>query len=374
MRQLSEPALDAIKTLVENTGIRRVVYMHADHFEPWRHGIQPRYCDDLVAFAEQATKCEFGRKLSLFYKPEIQYCLDDSSGASGRMDNEPIVFLHRTDSQKAMAKQAMAEVLRHGAHEIHVHLHHEGFTISEVQHVPAVAAWLKANSDPERDARRFEFFLRLALDAIREDTGLPLDRWGFVHGLWALNASDHRVCDIRNEMIILQRHRCFGDFTFPAGRKSVNPALDRPFTCVPVVADRAYDLPESKPLPVDGQGSARNRFFVWSSRIKHSHCSIDYYSPALQANQTDSEDMVLRWLRDSVHCRGTVYIKTHAHSMAPHYWDRLPAPIIPHMHPAIQTICNQLAEACVKLAIPLEFGTASSIFDELAGRPATLSD
>lgn len=370
MRKIRPAVLSQIKKVVETRRLSRVVYMHADHFEPWRLRIDQRYADELVAFAHQAAKSEFARKLSLFYKPQVSYVFAEGSGAYQRLDDEPVVFADRNEIQKQIARQAMDELMRSGAHEIQLHVHHEGFTLSDVRHDPRVSDWLNAHSSPERDGRRLDLYLRLALQAVREDTGLPLERWGFVHGNWALNGSDHSICRIRNEIGILMRNGCFGDFTFPAGRPPVDPRLKHPFTCLPVSRDRGYDLPQASPRPVlpGADAFSPDRLFIWSSAITHWHCSVDYYDQVSRRTLNDRETAVLRLLCDSVHFDGTVYIKTHSHSMAKHYWDNLPMPIVPHLYPSVYALFGHLSDTCQKLGLTLEFGTAASIVDELAGK------
>jgi hypothetical protein len=367
VQRLSTNTFDAIKAIVQQKKISRVVYMHADHFEPWRHRIEQSYADEVACFGELCAKVDFGRKLSLFYRPRVRYWYAEDPGEHHHIPGEPIVYLKRTDTEKHIARQAIGALLASAGHEIQVHIHHENLTLSDRRTMPELAAWVHAHSNARLDCERFEFFLQLSLDQIREDIGTRLDRWAFVHGTWALNASDHAVCRIQNEMEILKRNGCFGDFSFPAGRKNTNPKIEQPFTCRPITADRAYDLPESEPIPVHPGSNAftGNRFFIWSSVIKHVHCGIDYYGTHLDALAVD--DAVLRWIRDSAFIDGTVYIKTHAHSMRSYYWE-LPVPLIPHLHPKVQAICAALAEVCVTLNISLEFGTASSIFDELLAK------
>ncbi len=369
MTEMSAATVDSIKALVEDRRISRIVYMHADHFEPWRSGIKQQSADALVAFSEAARKSEFSRNMSLFYKPNVPVRFESTVGGivGKRLAGEPLVFRQRSDTEIRIAREAMQQLMRNGNHEIHVHLHHEGLTASESAIAPAIADWLAANSSAERDASRFELLLNLSLNAICEDTGLALGNWGFVHGLWALNGSDPSVRRIADELVILQRNGCFGDFTFPAGRAGVNPRIEQPFTCLPITAHRGYDLPEAEPRPVlpGSNAFAPGRLFIWSSIIKHTHCCIDYYG-GRHDRMDNTEEFVLRWIRDLFQFDGTVYVKTHSHSMAPEYWRARAVPVIPHLYSAVREICAQLAEVVAKLGVALEFGSARSIFDELA--------
>ena len=365
-------ALDGLKRLVDRKRLTRIVYMHADHFEPWRRGITQRNADNLVAFGEAVAKTAFSRKLSLFYKPWVAYAFAKDPGAAPHIEGEPIVFRPHTDAEADIARRALRELLRTGEHEINLHIHHEGFTSSGVRRNAAIAGWLAANSGPAADAKRFELYLQLSLAAARDDTGLALERWAFVHGAWALNGSDHSICRIPSEIGILQRNGCFGDFTFPAGRAHVNPKIKHPFTCLPVVCDRAYDRPEAKPrIVVPASGAfVPGHFFIWSSAIGAGHCSIDYHDPEILRNLADSTRAAFRLIAASVHFDGTVYVKTHSHSMAGEYWESVRKAVAPHLHANVRSVLSQIAEFAAKLGLALEFATASTVVDEFVRKSA----
>src|SRR5712692_2229062 len=54
-------------------GVDRLVYFHCDHFEPWsqvndRQYADPHNIEDVAAFADQCSRIDFARKLTLFYR------------------------------------------------------------------------------------------------------------------------------------------------------------------------------------------------------------------------------------------------------------------------------------------------------------------
>jgi len=59
---------------------------------------------------------------------------------------------------------------------------------------------------------------------ISREVGRRFDRWAFVHGNWALAASDPTICTVESELAIIMRHGGFGDFSFPAGRPHTFPS------------------------------------------------------------------------------------------------------------------------------------------------------
>ena len=90
-------------------------------------------------------------------------------------------------------------------------------------------------------------------------------QWFFVHGLWALQGSDENVCRISDEIGILMREGCKGDFTFPAGRVTLYPKIEIPYFCDAIDRIRGYDgSPSSNPeAALNNAQAAQNKFFVW---------------------------------------------------------------------------------------------------------------
>ena len=156
--------------------------------------------------------------------------------------------------------------------------------------------------------------IRLAVEQVGQELGRPFDRWGFVHGIWALNAADLSVCTIENEMALLMASGCFGDFSFPAGRAHCNPRLSVPFTCLPVEAVKAFDQPAARPIAAGEPGAdGADRFLVWSSPLRHAECSLDAYGGGRRRPlpMTDPEACVRAWLAKSPIAEGgSLVIKT----------------------------------------------------------------
>jgi hypothetical protein len=137
------------------------------------------------------------------------------------------------------------------------------------------------------------------LATLRHDTGAPLEKWAFVHGMWALNGSDRTVCQIDIEMEILMEHGCWGDFTFPAGRRHCDPKLlGQPYTCRPFKAPKAYDDPRGEPIAMDvGAGAIRDdRFLIWNSRAKHNVCSLGCYDASDLSRVKQADQIAFSWL------------------------------------------------------------------------------
>ncbi|MGI8841292.1 MAG: hypothetical protein ACR2F8_11025 [Caulobacteraceae bacterium] len=365
-----DSAPSALRDIVQRRGVRRVVYFHADHFEPWRPVPGSRTLEenaaDVLAFAEQSAANEFSRRLTLFYKVHVGVTRRlGLPGVSAVAPDDAFGFLPRTAVQEKVFRGAMHGLMSRVAHEIQVHVHHEYYTYNTAHRDPAVVEAFRRPEVRGRDPARFELALRLGLDAIRRETDLDLRRWFFVHGLWALNASDPAVCHIGDEIEILLRNGGLGDFTFPAGRPNVDPVLETPYFVRPIDAPRAYLLPRAEPELAFGNAEAAGRkFFIWASEIRHRGSSLDYFSDHVIEALADPAAFAGRILEKSYVAGGTLYFKTHGHSMHANYWREGEPVIFPHQHPGVRAMMGAVFDAASGAGATVDFLSAGEVYDE----------
>lgn len=363
-------ASGALTDILRRREVRRVVYFHCDHFEPWRPVPGSRTLEenaaDVLRFADVSAANEFSRRLTLFYKVHVGVTRHvDLPGVTTVGPDDPFGFLPRTTEHEAIFRGAMQGLMDRVAHEIQVHVHHEYYTYNTAHKDPRVIEAFLRPGVRERDPARFELGLRLSLEAIRRETDLPLKRWFFVHGLWALNASDPSVCHITNEIQILMRNGGLGDFTFPAGRPNVDPVLEKPYFVRPVDAARAYLLPEAEPeLAFGNARAARDKFFIWASEIRHRGSSIDYFSDHVAQALEDGTGFARRILEQSYVADGTLYFKTHGHSMHANYWREDEQVVFPHQHPGIRKMMGAVFDAAADAGAEVDFLSAAEIYTE----------
>lgn len=358
--------------------IQRVVYFHCDHWEPWktiegktRAASLPFCAERIRQFTDTMQRLDYGRALTLFYKPGVYSALDTGTlaGKGVRVHaDDKIVFLFRSASADTIGREALRYVVEAARHGIEVHVHHEDFTHSTASLDKPNGAYLATPAARAHEETRFDLAVRLILDAIRQETGNPLERWFFVHGLWALQASDPTVCHLVREVEILAANGCRGDFTFPAGRQSVNPRLEVPYFVSPIPVARGYDLAEGQPeIAYGNAAAAREKFFVWSSPIKHRGCSLDYYAPWVRTRLDDPEAVAHDLIAGSYAVDGTLFVKTHAHSMHPTYFEAGKPPAFPLAEPAVQAMLGALFEAAAAAGAPVDFLTAAEVYDRFIG-------
>ena len=362
--------IDSLADLLKARGCTEVCYFHTDHFEPWSSNIDDASARAVERMARMARNSPYARRLSLFYSVFIPY-RSSSDGPAGQDDSQVpgdgVVFSARSRRQEDVAREVIRPLVMADGHEMHLHVHHEYWTRNASHFDHPVSHWVNSSSTARADHERLDLHFRLAKEAIAREIGAPFERWAFIHGNWALNASDPLICQVTEEMAMIMRHGGFGDFSFPAGRGYCDPKLERPFTCLPLDLHRAYDDPRADPRGIDVNTAVMrpDRFFIWNSPIKSVHSSLDYFSSTNRALFENPEHVVATWLRKSVCLGGKLYIKTHAHSMKTDYRLFEPDGLIPHCYPDIVAIFDCLGRACDRAGVELRFQTVNEVVRSL---------
>jgi hypothetical protein len=354
--------------ILKRRNIKHVCYFHTDHYEPWSKGVNENTAHGVNRFSKLSKETRFAAEMNLFYHTFLPFRLDQEIVKRNESGMDAIFLGGRTAQQDAIIQQVMTPLVQDGGHEVHIHVHHESWTRNTGEYSKDISRWVNQNSTEEMDRARLERALLITKDYIGRDIGKPIDKWAFVHGNWALNGSDRSICWINDEIEILMRHGCFGDFTFPAGRGHCNPTvLIEPYTCLAVNQPKGYDLPESLPLKMErGLTPFRpDRFFIWSSVIKADYSSLDYYSEQNRETFKNTENVVANWLEKSVIVGETLYIKTHAHSMKWEYEIEKNENPIPHLYPDIKNIFKLLETICERAGVEVEVVTVNTLMKRL---------
>jgi hypothetical protein len=366
-----KPLVKQLADRLRATGISSLIYFHADHFEPWRSvGAGPAVGREVVEsiydFCRVTERIDFARRLTLFYKPHLNYALQRGDGLVRADPADLVGFLPRTDHEEQCGREAMREVVASTAHDVQLHIHHEYYTSTTAHIDPAAVEWFAGPLGRSLDQARLELAIKLNREIIARETGRSSTRWFFVHGHWALNGSDDTSCTIVNEIELLMRHGCAGDFTFPAGRPHTNPRIEVPYLCSPLAKPKGYDRPEAAPEIAQGNASAaREKFFIWSSSASSGQCSLDYMSESARRRFDNTEKAAHELLDSAYPAGGRLYLKTHAHSLHPYYFEHARSPIFPHQHPAIQTLLSVVFEAAAAADCSIDFSTAPEVYDRL---------
>ncbi|MGE5268582.1 MAG: hypothetical protein ACM3JG_02795 [Thiohalocapsa sp.] len=351
-----------------------LIYFHTDHFEPWREigarvpAVGQGIVDSIGDFRRTSERIDFARRLTLFYKPHLNYDMRPGDGLFRAHPEDLVGFLPRSEEEEHYGRMALQELVAHSAHEIQLHIHHEYYTATNGHTDPRAIEWFASPLGRSLDEGRLELAIRLNREIIGRETGAIPERWFFVHGHWALNASDDSSCTITNEIAILLRNGCRGDFTFPAGRLHVNPRIKVPYLCRPVNEPKGYDMPAAEPEIAYGNGAAAaDKFFLWSAAASGHHCSIDYMSESVRAHLENTQKAAVALIEGSYADGGQLFVKTHAHSMHPAYFTQARSAVFPHQYPAVQTLLSTLFDAAELAGLTVRFHSASEVYDLVVG-------
>jgi len=350
--------------------VASLVYFHADHFEPWRSigeiaAVGPEIVDAIGDFCRVTERIDFARRLTLFYKPHLNYALR-MGGDLIRADPRDLVgFLPRTEREERFGREAMREIAS-SAHNTQIHIHHEYYTGTTAHTDADAVAWFAGPLGRALDPQRLQLAIRLNREIVARETGRGATRWFFVHGHWALNGSDDTSCTITDEIDILLRNGCRGDFTFPAGRKHVNPRINVPYLCRPFDAPKGYDCPEAEPeIALGNAAAAASKFFIWASPASSLQCSLDYLSPASRRQIENTEKAARELIDNGYVAARRLFIKTHAHSMHPYYFEHARTAVFPHQYPPTQTLLSVIFEAAARAGLDVQLLTVPEVYDLL---------
>lgn len=291
--------------------VDRIIYMHVDHFEPQHK--DPSIMADRLDMVLQGLNKSLHPSLFLYPALGMKW-----------VDGKPVVK-HDTRSMTIMN---YARKLYAAGCDIHYHIHHEWWTRSEVtrpEWVEVLDRGLATGSE------LLEYFIQRTTE-IYKIYNLPTTNWGFIHGRWALNASDDRVCDLKDEIKILMRNGCVADFTMPAGRAQCTPATNGIYAIKPTAEPKCYDTGA-----VIGKGTkliGDDTFLMVYPSSNYFYISLDnlilkprggYYKTAFENMYSSAPDdrsinVVQEWIMCSQVIDGTLIIKTHSHNMRKDFW------------------------------------------------------
>ena len=350
-------------------GARRLVMFHCDHFEPWRNKprtIGPENAELIARFAEVTEALPHARKLTLFYRPHVKP-IDAPRKGGQFVEGDPLGFVPLRPVDLDITTPAIRRLVSAG-HEIQLHIHHERVT-RNTRYAPHTkwADHVETCGDTA-DSARYELLVRLSVEAARAETGLPFNQWLHVHGNWALAASDPRVCNVRDELAILHRHGCAGDFTFLGEPHDVFclPGYDSPTLIRPVVGEKAYDLPEADPVPAWGAGleGAAERLFIWSTAEGREAHSLDYTSMPVLLRREDPAAWAAELASKAVLLGDTLYVGTYAHSMSAAHGSHEDM-VFPHEQPQVRKMLETLIEGAERAGLTVMLRTASEVREEI---------
>ena len=131
-----------LSDLYKKKGVRRVVYFHCDHWEPWKQ-LQPgkpvysaENADEVIKFADTIKHIDFARKLTLFYKVHFNFNVGteipehDTREYDAANSSDRVFFYKRPPADAELARKVVGYLTTVTGSEMQVHIHHENFCLA----------------------------------------------------------------------------------------------------------------------------------------------------------------------------------------------------------------------------------------------------
>jgi len=169
--------------------------------------------------------------------------------------------------------------------------------------------------------------------------------FAFVHGDWALDnsAPDGKYCGVNDEITILQKLGCWGDFTMP----STEHCQTRKINSIYYAQDDP-ERPKSHDTGIDLRvgGSCEGRFFLMQGPLGINFKTKKFpkiENSNITSNNWGREDRVKTWLDSDIHVKGKPewkFIKLHTHGAVERDHDALFGDKAIRMHSTLNKLYN----------------------------------
>lgn len=336
--------------------IKKLVILHADHYEP-----------NCGKYAGNKVYDEYMKeKMNIFESLEWNIC-----------PVKPTLFVHLPlvvknvlgkieiilNKKTELVLEHLKNLKKVGITDIQVHIHHENWTNNDVfkknnpGHIPI-----------ETDQDRLRRFITIHRNLLA-DNGLQVfsDPWFFVHGKWALNASDTALCSIEDEIKVLYELGCRGDFTFPAGRSYCDPVTKNAIMMNPnTTGKQCYNTTN---VVTVNKNIDPKMFFIYNQPLPVQYSSVERIVESKRKDGVKNNELINMWLTHSIQINGVNYIKTYCHSMNDIFFLNenkidFKECDTPLMTGTYRGLLKQLEEKCNKLGIELQYQTIKDFYKE----------
>jgi hypothetical protein len=254
---------------------KHLLFLMVDHYEPGKG-------------ADAGTRSN--RWVEKFRK-----IADGHRDASGRRFR--YTWFYPFDEHQADVVAGLAQAAREGYGEVELHWHHP----------PTISA-------------RFPGMLQEALAWFRPYGVMGpsgpdgRSRFGFIHGLWALDGSQAR-CGVNRELDILFQAGCYADFTFStAGTISQPRKINSIYYATDTDEPKSYD--DGDDVRVGRRVDDRLMIFEGPISIDWTRLRLEYASVENYTVPTPAR--ISRWIDTNIHVKGRpewVFVKVYSHGI-----------------------------------------------------------
>ena len=270
--------------------LTHVLFLVCDHFEP-RHGAkrpeQPaeRMAAWRAGYAQMQAQCleRFGTRPlhSWFYPPH-----------------------HGSEHLAALAEWSFM-----GLGEVELHFHHDGDTEETLR---------------SKLRETLAEFRRAGL--LLQQGEPPVERFGFIHGDWALDNAGGHYCGVNSELDLLQELGCWGDLTMPSANQCQTRKINSIYYAVDDPArPKSHDSGQDARVGVrDAQGLLLIQGPLAVNFKAPGHPRVE--NASLTSSNWGRPDRIRAWLDCHVHVEGRpewMFVKLHTHGAIEQDFDAL---------------------------------------------------
>ncbi len=277
-----------------------VMFLFVDHFEPK---------EDTRDLARQQARMQ-----SWYEKyPEMARRHRDADGCHPKHGWFYLVEKWETENDDRDFLRQLAALSYEGFGEIDLHAHHgPGWHI-----FPEIDTAEKLEAQIERLKKLYR-----QTGALITAEQKPQQFYGFIHGKWALDNSEHGLyCGVNQELELLRRTGCFAEFTMPSGHGSTQSRKINSIYYAPTTkrANKNHDSGED--VRVNGRAPQPQSLMIVQGMIEVYLNNLFNGKSVVEKSNLDHHDLpssqrIEQWVKCNVHVAGRpnwVFVKVHTH-------------------------------------------------------------
>ncbi len=277
-----------------------VMFLFVDHFEPKedtrdlakQKSRMQAWCEKYPAMARQhrdADGCH--PKHGWFYLVE-----------EWETENDDLDFLRQ-----------LAALSYEGFGEVDLHVHHgPGWHI-----FPEIDTAEKLEAQIERLKNLYR-----QTGALITAEQKPRQVYGFIHGKWALDNSEHGLyCGVNQELELLRRTGCYAEFTMPSGHGSTQARKINSIYYAPTTKRVNKNHDSGEDVCVNGRAPHTQSLMILQGMIEVYLNNLFNGKSVVEKSNLDHHDLpspqrIEQWMKCNVHVAGQpnwVFVKVHTH-------------------------------------------------------------
>ncbi|MCI0514523.1 hypothetical protein L0128_15010 [candidate division KSB1 bacterium] len=271
---------------------KHILFMFVDHFEP---------------FNGKVTRVQ-ARERVQYWQNEYPRLVASHHDADGKPPQH--TWFYPAEQDLSFLAE-LAKLAFRGLGEIEVHLHHSNDTSEQL--------------NQKLELAKQEFSKRGANVTAEQS---PKNVFGFIHGNWALANSHPRGlwCGVNDEISILQKSGCYGDFTLPS---APSPTQTKKINSI-YYAKEIPNQPKSHNDGIDAKVGFRNRedFLLVQGPLTIYRNSHHRFLPSIENGEICDTNYpnprrVDEWIGANIHVKDRpewIFVKIHTHGATQQNW------------------------------------------------------